>query len=174
MPCLRLTGHRLLQSSTDLQSMNLFQQGAGGFSGHDWQQHDFDPRCLKHVAFILVDGFQSVIAPFDVNVRLDAFQKSSGVQFLKNMDGIDRLQRGEDGRAIVGAVCWPSRLLSTRSCHRHRWLRRRATRVALLAGVFEMVTWPRCRMSKQPLVTTSFFPASPQAVAPAAPDRSQR
>ncbi len=53
------------------------------------------------IAFFLRQLVDGIIAAFHINIRRGNGEQASGARIIKNANGIDRLQRGDDERAVV-------------------------------------------------------------------------
>src|SRR5688500_17061438 len=65
---------------------------------------DFPAGGLDGATLVLVEGFEGVIASFDVDAGLGGDERDGGANVGKNADGIDRLQSGKIRGSIVYGV----------------------------------------------------------------------
>ena len=78
-------------------------QGGGGFAGHKWDNDNFPAARLDDAPLFLVESFERVIAALYVNIRLRRAQKIRRARFRKNINRIDKPERGQN-RGAVGFV----------------------------------------------------------------------
>src|SRR5947207_6561682 len=82
----------------------LFEQTGGRIPMHKWEDTNVRSDFPKYGFFFRIQRFGSVITTLGINGRPCRFDQSSRVNFGKNRDEIDELQRGEDFRTITFVV----------------------------------------------------------------------
>jgi hypothetical protein len=81
--------------------LDAVEEAGGGAAREERDEDDPATVSFDGPAFVLVDGFEGVIAALHIDVGLGGIEEADGADFGKDGDGVDAAEGGEDTGAVV-------------------------------------------------------------------------